>query len=134
MRIEEAYILVIEDDLNNLMITTEYLQTLGTKYVNARASGWQGLKLAERLTRVDLILLDLQLPAEDGYAVLQRIRAHPGLHATRVVALTANNTPEDEARARAVGFDGFIGKPLNFNRFKQQIAALLQGEVVWMPR
>src|SRR5918912_159346 len=109
MRIEEAYILVIEDDLNNLMITTEYLQALGAKYVNARASGWQGLKLAERLARVDLILLDIQLPTEDGYAVLQRIRAHPKLHATRVVALTANNTPEDEARARAAGFDGFIG-------------------------
>jgi two-component system, cell cycle response regulator DivK len=39
--------------------------------------------------------------------------------------------PQDEARARAAGFDGFIGKPLNFNRFLPQIEALLQGAEVW---
>jgi two-component system, cell cycle response regulator DivK len=48
--------------------------------------------------------------------------------------VTANVLSQDEARARAAGFDGFIGKPLNFDRFPQQILALLKGESVWMPR
>jgi two-component system cell cycle response regulator DivK len=42
--------------------------------------------------------------------------------------------PEDEAKARAAGFDGFIGKPLDFRRFPEQIRALLAGERVWTPR
>ena len=134
MLLEEAYVLVIEDDPNNLMVTTDFLRMMGVKYINARASGWQGLKLAESLPRVDLILLDIQLPHEDGYAVLSRIRANPKFRDTRVVAVTANVLPQDQARARKAGFDGFIGKPLDFDRFPKQIQALLQGEDVWTSR
>jgi two-component system, cell cycle response regulator DivK len=131
---QEAYVLVIEDDPNNLMVATDFLQMIGVKYVNSRASGWQGLKLAESLPRLDLILLDIQLPHEDGYAVLNRIRTNPKFKETRVVAVTANILPQDEAKARAAGFDGFIGKPLDFDRFPIQIQAILSGESVWMPR
>jgi two-component system cell cycle response regulator DivK len=131
---EEAYVLVIEDDLNNLMVATDFLHMIGVKYVNARASGWQGLKLAESMPQLDLILLDIQLPHEDGYAILVRIRAHPKLNHTRVVAVTANVLPQDEAKARAAGFDGFIGKPLDLDRFPEQIRELLAGKPVWMPR
>jgi two-component system cell cycle response regulator DivK len=133
-RLNEAYVLVIEDDANNLMVAMDLLQMLGVKYVNSRASGWQGMKLAESLPRLDLILLDIQLPQEDGYAILKRIRSSPKLKDTCVVAVTANVLPQDEARARAAGFDGFIGKPLDFDRFPQQITRLLTGEAVWMPR
>jgi two-component system, cell cycle response regulator DivK len=134
MRPEEAYVLIIEDDLNNLMVTTDLLRMTGVKYFNSRASGWQGIKLAEKMPRVDLILLDIQLPREDGYTVLANIRANPKLQDTLVVAVTANVLPQDEAQARTAGFDGFIGKPLDFDRFPQQIRRLLQGESVWMPR
>jgi two-component system cell cycle response regulator DivK len=48
--------------------------------------------------------------------------------------VTANVLPQDEARARAAGFDGFIGKPLDFDRFPQQIRAILRDEPVWIPR
>jgi two-component system, cell cycle response regulator DivK len=131
---EEAYVLVIEDDANNLMVATDLLRMLGIKYINARASGRLGIKLAEILPRVDLILLDIQLPYEDGYTVLHQIRMHPKLKDTRVIAVTANVLPQDEAKARMAGFDGFIGKPLDFDRFPQQIQAVLEGEAVWMAR
>jgi two-component system cell cycle response regulator DivK len=131
---KEAYVLVIEDDPSNLMVVTDLLRLVGVRYINSRASGWQGIKLAESLPRLDLILLDIQLPREDGYTILQQIRVHPKLQETRVVAVTANVMPQDEARARAAGFDGFIGKPLDFDRFPLQIQGLLQGEEVWMPR
>jgi two-component system cell cycle response regulator DivK len=134
MKPEEAYILVIEDDANNLMVTTDLLRMVGVKYINARASGWQGLKLAESMPKLDLILLDIQLPREDGYAVLRQIRANPKLQNTLVVAVTANVLPHDEAKVRAAGFDGMIGKPLDFDRFPQQIQAILSNEAIWMPR
>ena len=131
---EEAYVVVIEDDANNLMVVTDLLRMIGIKYINARASGRLGIKLAEILPRVDLILLDIQLPYEDGYSVLRQIRAHPKLKDTSVIAVTANVLPQDEAKARIAGFDGFIGKPLDFDRFPQQILAVLEGEAVWMAR
>jgi two-component system cell cycle response regulator DivK len=134
MKAEEAYILVIEDDPNNLMVTTDLLRMVAVKYINARASGWQGLKLAETMPRIDLILLDIQLPREDGYTVLRQIRANPKLQGARVVAVTANVLPHDEAKVRAAGFDGMIGKPLDFDRFPQQIEAILANEAIWMPR
>jgi two-component system cell cycle response regulator DivK len=134
MRPEDAYVLVIEDDANNLMIATQLLRMTGVKYINARASGWQGLKLAESLPQLDLILLDIQLPHEDGYSVLRQIRSSAKLKDTRVVAVTANVYPQDEVKARDAGFNGFIGKPLDFDRFPDQIRALLNGEEVWVAR
>lgn len=134
MRPEEAYVLVIEDDANNLMIATQLLRMTGIKYINARASGWQGLKLAESLPQIDLILLDIQLPHEDGYEVLRQIRRSDKLKDVRVVAVTANVYPQDEVKAREAGFNGFIGKPLDFDRFPDQIRALLNGEDVWVAR
>lgn len=134
MQPSEAYVVVIEDDANNLMVVSDLLRMAGVKYINARASGRQGIKLAESLPQVDMILLDIQLPHEDGYSVLGQIRAHPRLSDTRVVAMTANVLPQDERRAQEAGFDGFIGKPLDARRFPQQIHALLRGETVWTPR
>ena len=134
IRPEDAYVLVIEDDANNLMITVDLLRMMGIRYVNARASGRQALKLIETVTRVDLVLLDIQLPYEDGYQVLRQLRAHPKLRAARIAAVTANVLPQDEARARAAGFDGFIGKPIDFDRVPQQIRLLLEGAEVWQPR
>lgn len=131
---EEAYVLLIEDNADNLLVATDLLRMTGVNYINARASGLQGIKLAETLPRLDLILLDLQLPYEDGYEVLKKIRLHPKLRETLVVAVTANVLPEDEAKARAAGFDGFIGKPLDFDKFPDQIRAVLKGEHVWQAR
>jgi two-component system cell cycle response regulator DivK len=48
------------------------------------------------------------------------------------VAVTSNVLPQDVVRARAAGFDGFIGKPLDFDRFPSQIQAILRGEAVWV--
>lgn len=134
MQPEDAYVLVIEDNADNLMVATDLLRIAGVSYVNSRASGGQGIKLAETLPRVDLILLDIQLPYEDGYAVLKKIRAHPKLQQTKVLAVTANVMPQDEQKAREAGFDGFIGKPLHPVRFPEQIRSVLAGETVWRAR
>ena len=131
---EEAFVLVIEDDPNNVMIVTDMLRMIGIKYINARASGQMGIRLAETLPQLDLILLDIQLPYENGYAVLENIRQHPKLKDTRVIAVTSNVLPQDQATARLAGFDGFIGKPLNLDRFPQQILSVLQGHSVWAAR
>jgi two-component system cell cycle response regulator DivK len=66
--------------------------------------------------------------------VLAQIRKLPRFQATKVVAVTANVLPQDVARAQQVGFDGFIGKPLDCDRFTLQIERILADEPVWEPR
>ena len=133
----EAIVLVVEDNPDNLFILMDLLQEeLHVHYCNGRASGQQLFKLlhAKPELVVDLILMDLQIPREDGYEILQRIRAMPALARTIVVAVTANVMPQDVARARQAGFDGFIGKPINRHRFPEQIGRILRGEAVWEAR
>lgn len=134
MEVKDAWVIIIEDNPDNLLVATDLLRMIGIESINSRESGWQGIELAETLPRVDLILLDIQLPYEDGYAVLKKIREHPHLQQTRVVAVTADVLPHDEEKARKAGFDGFIGKPLNPERFPDQIQAVLAGKPVWQAR
>jgi two-component system cell cycle response regulator DivK len=56
------------------------------------------------------------------------------LQHTRVVAVTAHHSPTEMQRARAAGFDGFIGKPIDPARFPDQIRRILAGESVWEAR
>src|SRR5262245_303766 len=133
----EATILVVEDNPDNLFIVLEILRAkVRVRYCTGKATGRQLFALLEtqRELPVDMILLDLQLPHEDGYTVLRQIREQPRLAATRVVAMTANVMADDVERARAAGFDGFLGKPIDLRRFPVQIARILQGELVWEPR
>lgn len=130
----ESHVLVVEDNADNLFIVMDLLkEEVGVGYCNARASGQMFFALlrSSPSLRVDLVLLDLQIPREDGYTVLKQIRATPRLAETKVVALTANVLPEEVRRMRAAGFDGLIGKPLNIGSFPEQINRILAGEAVW---
>jgi two-component system cell cycle response regulator DivK len=80
---------------------------------------------------VDLILMDIHLPEEDGYQALARLRAHPKFKDTKIIAVTAEATESNLQRARVAGFNGFIGKPLDPDRFPDQIKQILQGKEVW---
>jgi two-component system cell cycle response regulator DivK len=77
------------------------------------------------------VLLDIHIPDEDGYAVLQRLRGDVRFKDTRIVAVTADASQESMMRAKSAGFDGFIGKPLDPDEFPNQIKYILQGQAVW---
>ncbi|WP_448594409.1 response regulator [Thermoflexus hugenholtzii] len=128
---KEATILVVEDNLQNFVLIARLLGYLGVRDIQWKASGWQVLEFAGQLPRIDLILLDIHLPYEDGYEVLRQIRADPRFRETRVVAVSAEATEDNMRRAREAGFDGFIGKPIDPDAFPDQIRRILAGEGVW---
>lgn len=128
---QDAYVLVVEDNLQTQVLITRLLGFTGVKQTEWRSSGRQVLEFADSMPRLDLVLMDIHLPHEDGYEALQKIRADARLSATRVVAMTSDSDPQSLEKARRAGFDGFLGKPIDPDRFPAQIKAILHGEPVW---
>jgi len=117
-----ATILIVEDSPDNMKLFRTLL-TLQGHTVLGLGSGDR--LLAEiRAQRPDLILMDIQLPDRDGFALLQDIRREipSGLP---VVALTAHAMAGDRERAIGAGFDGYITKPIDIRAFPDQVVAAL---------
>ncbi|MGC9467062.1 MAG: response regulator [Anaerolineae bacterium] len=127
----EAVILIVEDNLNNFILMTRLLAFLGVKKCEWKASGWKVLEFAETLGKIDLILMDIALPDADGYESLKSLRSDERFQDVPIVAVTANASVENFQRAKREGFDGFIGKPLDPERFPNQVRRILGGEEVW---
>jgi two-component system cell cycle response regulator DivK len=127
----DAHILVIEDNIYNYTLIARLLKFLGVKYIDWSRTGRQVQGLGSSLPRVDLVLLDIHLPYEDGYMTLERLRSNDRYEQTHIVAVTAEATEDNMRRARAAGFDGFIAKPIDPDRFPDQVSAALRGEQIW---
>jgi two-component system cell cycle response regulator DivK len=126
---KEATILVVEDNVSNFVLMARMLAYLGI-HCEWKTSGYEVVEYAHTLPRVDLILMDIRLPYEDGYEALRKIRS--SLYKDiPVIAVTANASQDELNRAHAAGFDGFVGKPLDPDRFPDQIRRMLHGEPVW---
>lgn len=128
---EQAYIILVEDDPNSYLIIGELLKHAGFKNVYHRSTGAKVLPLLDVLPQVDLILLDIGLPDEDGFTLIQRIREHPKGAQAHIAAITANIMNETRLRAKAAGFDSFISKPIRPEQISSQIRAMLAGRAFW---
>lgn len=127
----EAHILIVEDNIQNFVLVARLMAFLGVKQCQWKASGWQVMEFADSMPQVDLILMDIHLPYEDGFEAMARLRSEPRFKNTLIVAVTADANEATLTRARQAGFDGFIGKPLDPDRFPDQVRRILEGEPVW---
>jgi len=112
-------VLVIEDNEQNLYLLRFLLEKHGFHVDEAR-DGREGIRLASQL-RPDLILLDIQLPMLDGYAVAIELRKDPGLRATAIIVVTSHAMVGDREKALAAGATDYIEKPINPSTFVDQI-------------
>lgn len=130
--VKDACVLIVEDNVRNYALLARMLTFLGVKQTEWKRSGWQVMEFVhDTMTRVDLILLDIHLPEEDGYEVLERLRKDEHFDKTLIVAVTADVSQANLSRAKAAGFNGFLAKPINVDLFPDQILQVLQGESVW---
>jgi CheY-like chemotaxis protein len=102
-------VLYVEDSPQNRDVVRRYLR--GVFEVLEAEDGEHGLALIES-ERPDLVIMDLSLPRVDGFEAITRMRAHPDMKKIPVLVLTAHASREDEARAKAVGGDAFLTKPV----------------------
>ena len=116
-------IVVIEDNEQNLYLISFLLEKSGFEVFAVR-DGTEGITLANRI-HPDLILLDIQLPNKDGYAVAGELRQIPKLNGVPIVAVTSYAMVGDRERCLAAGCAGYIEKPINPDTFKDEINKLL---------
>jgi len=131
VRLTDANVLVVEDNVSNFVLVARLLAFMGVKKCEWKTTGWGVVDFAHTMDRVDLILMDLRLPHEDGYDALRQIREDEELKDTLVVVVTAHGSSEEMQKARQAGFDGFLSKPLDADRFPEQIRQILEGEEIW---
>ena len=74
---------------------------------------------------------DLVMPIANGYEVCSQIRRISSLKEIPVIIVTSNDGIADRVRARLVGASGFLGKPIDPDKFPDQIIAILQGKSIW---
>lgn len=116
-------ILVVDDDSVSRRLIRDILDTRQYEIVEA----CDGKEALERIAAKppDLVLLDLQMPVLDGYAVLRQLRSDPRFPALPVAAVTALAMPGEQDRALETGFDAFIPKPIRPAALRAQVQALV---------
>ena len=112
-------ILIIEDNEQNLYLTTFILEKQGYSVLQA-GNGPRGIELAQHQS-VSLILLDIQLPGMDGYEVARRLRSEEKTKDTPIVAVTSYAMVGDRERVLEAGCSGYIEKPINPETFLGEI-------------
>ena len=120
-------ILIVEDSPDNMRLFRTLLTMRGHEVVGL--AGGEGLLETLERDRPELVLMDIQLPGKDGFALLADIRGSDWGR-LRVVALSAHAMSGDAERARNAGFDDYITKPIEIAAFPGQVERALAGQPI----
>lgn len=116
---QNATILYIEDNLDNRVLVRRVLQAEGFQVIEAEDARCAVDTLHDQ--RPDLILMDINLPEIDGYALTSLFKSHPAFCNVPIIALTANVMKGDRERTLEAGCDGYIQKPIDVDNLPEQI-------------
>jgi two-component system cell cycle response regulator DivK len=120
---EKSIILYVEDNRENRVLVRRVLESEG--YEMAEASNAEDAMRKIYSVRPGLILMDINMPDVDGYALTARIKAEPGFASVPIIAVTANVMRGDRERSLEAGCDGYIQKPIDIDILSQQIERFL---------
>lgn len=127
---DNKHALIIDDDAYNVYVMQRFLDKENISYTTITETATLE-KTLEQLESIDIVLLDLEMPKRDGYEIIEvlRQRLPPDLP---IVACTVHTAEVN--RTRKLGFSGFIAKPLDMDRFSEQVRRILNGEPIWETR
>jgi two-component system cell cycle response regulator DivK len=121
---EKPNLLYVEDDLNNRTLVRRVLEAEGYQMVDAANAKQAMVFLKEH--KIDLILMDINMPEMDGYALTAQIKAVPEYAKIPIIAMTANVMRGDRERSLEAGCDGYIQKPIDIDLLTQQVERFLR--------
>jgi two-component system, cell cycle response regulator DivK len=116
-------LMVVDDTPDSLVLVSLHLQQSGFRVITA-SNGEEAVRLAEA-AGPDLILMDIGMPGLDGLGATRRMRENPALERVPVVALTAFSTEGFRRAAYDAGIDGYLTKPVDFDRLHELVRRLL---------
>lgn len=116
-------ILYVEDNPDNRMLVRRLLTAFGYEVVEAE-NATRAMEILKSM-RPALILMDINMPDVDGYTLTNQIKSDPELFNIPVIAITANVMKGDRERTLDAGCDGYIEKPIDVDRFIEQIERFL---------
>lgn len=120
----QSLVLVVEDNEANQLLARSVLEREGYRVEVAGAAEEALEKLAERLP--NLILMDVQLPGQDGLSLTRELKADPATANIPVIALTAHAMTGDREQTIAAGCAGYIAKPIDTRTLGRQIREILE--------
>jgi CheY-like chemotaxis protein len=123
LSLKDFLVLVVDDMVDNTVMLSLDLQHEGYRVVTA-ADGEQAVKIAAQ-TNPDIILMDIGMPELDGLGAARKMRENEALQTVPLIALTAFSTEGFQIAARDAGFDGYLTKPIDFNRLHELMRRLL---------
>jgi len=116
-------VLIVEDEPNNMKLTSDLLAILGYSSIKA-VDGQQGVEVAKKY-KPDLILMDIMMPKMDGYAACHAIKIAPETKNIPVVMLTAVGYDLNRRLATQMGADGYLTKPFSRQQLADAISPFL---------
>ena len=111
---KKGRILVIDDEIEITEIISEFLTDAGHEVLCLNSTQYWYEQF--NAFQPDMILLDINMPGEDGYAVCSQLKADPATSSTPVVFLTGQDTAEDRGRSFQAGGEMYIKKPFAGDR------------------
>lgn len=114
-RFDGEIVLLVDDDMKNTFALSKILRDMGLTVVPA-ANGKKALEKLDSLEVVDLILMDIMMPAMDGYEATKIIREKPGYEQIPIIALTAKAMPEDRIKCMNAGASDYLSKPVDIDK------------------
>jgi CheY-like chemotaxis protein len=123
----QPHALIIDDNAQNLKVLAQLLSKQGASCTEILDPRTLLNTLPILVGHIDVVFLDLEMPGLDGYNVKELLRTYLG--DTPIIAYTVHVS--EIHVVKQLGFDGFLGKPLDTSRFPNQLARILRGESVW---
>lgn len=122
-------VLIIDDNQPNSKILSMLLKTQGVESFILN----NPVKLDEfisTLPQINIVFLDLEMPMVNGFQVMDKLRADDGFATTQIIAYSVHSS--ELANTNRYGFDGFIGKPIDSDKFPEVLNNILAGKSVWI--
>lgn len=116
-------ILAVDDNPTNLKLVQEVLSFEGYRVLTATDAN-EALRILQTES-VEVVLMDIAMPGMDGLELTRVLKSDPATRHLVIIALTAFAMKGDETKARAVGCDGYITKPVDTRRLPEQVASVL---------
>jgi signal transduction histidine kinase/DNA-binding response OmpR family regulator len=122
---EGRRILLVDDDVRNIFALTSALEQRGA-VVEIGRNGREALEKLDRVSDIDLVLMDVMMPEMDGLEATRRLRKDPRFAKLPVIAVTAKAMRDDQEQCLAAGASDYLAKPVDLDR----LFSLLR---VWLP-